>query len=94
MSDHLSAFWTDPEPYFQVEWYAPRLPAVDPQKDAAAIRELLDMGLMSRRQAAAELGFNVAELDAEIAADREREASLGLAFGQSPQPVNKESADG
>lgn len=89
----LPGFWTDPEPYFECEWFPPRLPAVDPQKDAAAMRELLETGLMSRRQAVAELGFNIEDLDAEIAADREREASLGLSFGKSQKPA-KESADG
>lgn len=53
---------------------------VDPAKDAAAMRDLIDQGLMSRRQAVASLGWNIAELDAEIAADRAREAELGLSF--------------
>ena len=41
---------------------------------------LLALGLTSRRQAVASLGFSVADLDAEISADREREATLGLTF--------------
>lgn len=53
---------------------------VDPQKDMAAAREALDMGLTSRRQAVAQLGWNVAELDREIADDRAREAELGVTF--------------
>ena len=71
---------------FAVEWLPPRTMQVDPAKDAEAIRALMDMGLLSRRQAAASLGWNVAALDAEIAADTAREAALGLSFSlQSSQ---------
>lgn len=64
-----------------VEWIAPRALQVDPIKDVQALREMLDSGLMSRRQAVAEQGWDIEALDAEIAADREREAALGLSFG-------------
>ncbi len=45
-------------------------------------------GLTSRAKAVAERGWSVADLDREIAADRAREAALGLAFGP---PADKES---
>jgi capsid protein len=54
---------------------------VDPAKDMAAAKEALAMGLTSRKQAVAAQGWNVTELDAEIAADRAREKELGLCFG-------------
>lgn len=82
-------FWDDPSPYYQVEWFPPRFPTVDPQKEAEAIREELSMGLISRRQAVAERGFNVEELDAEIAADREREKRLGLSFSNAGEGNNE-----
>lgn len=63
------------------EWLPPRPMQVDPQKDMAAAREALAMGLTSRRQAVAAMGWNVAELDQEIADDRARETALGLSFG-------------
>ncbi|MGR3464080.1 phage portal protein [Limimaricola sp.] len=62
------------------DWRFPRHPQVDPVKDMEAMREALDMGLMSRRQAIDELGWNADDIDEEIAADREREATLGLSF--------------
>jgi lambda family phage portal protein len=77
----LDGFFDDPTPFTRAEFIAPPLPGVDPQKDASATAEKLRLGLMSRRQAVAELGFDVESLDAEIAADREREARLGLTFG-------------
>lgn len=77
----------DLTPALRVEWLAPRPMQVDPAKDAQAVRELLSMELTSRRQAVASLGWNVDRLDAEIAADRERERALGLNFS------DKESSD-
>ena len=56
---------------------------VDPAKDVAALREMLALGLTSRRQAVASLGWNIADLDAEIAADRDRESALNLSYGDS-----------
>jgi lambda family phage portal protein len=71
----------------RVDWIMPRPLQVDPQKDVQALRDMIDAGLMSRREAVNQLGWSVEELDAEIKADRDREAALGLNFG-------KESADG
>jgi capsid protein len=65
----------------KAEWLPPRPMQVDPAKDMAAAKEALAMGLTSRKQAVAAQGWNVAELDAEIAADRAREKELGLSFG-------------
>lgn len=64
----------------KAEWLPPRPMQVDPQKDMEAARAALEMGLTSRRQAVAQLGWNVAELDREIADDRAREMELGLTF--------------
>ncbi|ODT17491.1 MAG: phage portal protein [Kaistia sp. SCN 65-12] len=62
---------------FSVEWIPPAQPWVDPMKDAQAQILLMDNGLSSRRQVVAGLGYSIEKLDAEIAADREREAALG-----------------
>lgn len=78
--------------YLAAEHYPPAQPWLDPQKDAAAIREALGSGLMSRRQAVAERGYSIEALDAEIAADREREAALGLNFTAAPKPQPEASA--
>ena len=70
---------------FDVEFIPPAQPWVDPAKDARAVIEQMDAGLMSRRQAVAALGYSVEKLDAEIAADRAREAKLGLTFSAASQ---------
>lgn len=87
------------EDLFEVEWIPPAQPWVDPAKDAQATLTLLEAGLMSRRQAVAALGYSIEALDAEIAADREREAALGLNFSENKteskheQTNNGESQD-
>lgn len=74
------------------EFYPPSQPWVDPLKDIQATAEAMAAGLMSRKQAVAALGYDVAALDREIAADRQREASLRLTFGPQPAPsTDKES---
>ncbi|GJD41948.1 phage portal protein [Methylobacterium bullatum] len=70
----------EPDEELGVDWYPPAMPWVDPLKDAEATQAMLAAGLMSRRQAVAALGYDVEVLDAEIAADRERERALGLTF--------------
>lgn len=66
--------------WLAAEHYPPPMPWIDPAKDVAAIRDALESGLMSRRQAVAERGYDVETLDSEIAADRERETRLQLNF--------------
>lgn len=73
------------------EHYPPPMPWIDPAKDVAAIRDALEAGLMSRRQAVAERGFDIETLDAEIAADRERESRLQLNF--TPRAATPEPKD-
>ena len=76
-----------------VEWHFPAMPWVDPLKDAEATSLLIDRGLISRRMAVAALGYSVEALDAEIAADKAREAALGLTFGTRPAPQRQEAPD-
>ena len=64
-----------------VEWLPPAWQQVDPQKAVEADIAELSAGLTSRRKLAASRGWNVADLDREIAADRTREHSMGVAFG-------------
>ena len=66
--------------YLSCEWFPPAQPWIDPLKDAEAEALAIASGLKSRRQAVAERGYDIETLDAEIAADRVREAALGLDF--------------
>lgn len=80
----------DLTPDLAAEWIMPRPMQVDPQKDLAAVKEALALGLTSRTKAINEFGWNADDLDEEIAADRARERDLGLTFGPTDTP---ESAD-
>lgn len=68
-----------------VEWLPPRWQQVDPLKDTEATVAEIEAGLTSRKKAVAERGWNIDELDSEIAADRQREASNGLSFAAKPK---------
>ncbi|MEA1052352.1 phage portal protein [Lamprobacter modestohalophilus] len=59
-------------------WLPPRWDWVDPIKDIKAEVAAIDAKLKSRTQAVAERGYDAAVVDAEIAADRQREQTLGL----------------
>ena len=55
--------------WLAVEWLPPRPMQVDPEKDVKATVAEIEAGLTSRRKAVAERGWNIEELDEEIAAD-------------------------
>jgi capsid protein len=71
--------------YFRVDWFPPPIAHVDPQKEIEAEVTAINAGLTSRRQVVASRGYSVEQLDAEIAADRQREAALGLDFNTPPK---------
>ena len=86
----LPDFESSRSDYEAVEWIPPRHMQVDPAKDTQAVKDMLGAGLLSRRQAVAEQGWNVEALDEEIAADRERETELGLNFTASDNGASDE----
>lgn len=79
----------DLEDALPAEFYPPAQPWVDPMKDAEAEALLVEKGFKSRRQVVAERGFNIEDLDAEIAADRQRESALDLTFSGAEQKESK-----
>jgi lambda family phage portal protein len=79
--------------FIACSWLPPKWDWVDPLKDARAEIEQIDAGLKSRTQALSERGFDAEQVDAEIAADRAREKSLGLVFSSTVLPVAGQMAD-
>lgn len=69
ISGDLPTFETDPRAALAVEWLPPRPMQVDPMKDTEATILEINNGLTSRKKAVAERGWNLADLDSEIAAD-------------------------
>lgn len=81
-------FARDPRAFMAVKWITPKQPWVDPLKDGRATVESINAGIMSRREAVAERGFDIEQLDAEIAADHERAKRLGLQFAVPHSPID------
>jgi capsid protein len=61
----------------------PRLPWVDPWKDAKAEEAMVNNGFKSRSDVIESLGSDPEETDQRIAEDRERARSLGLVFPET-----------
>lgn len=70
----------------KVKWIPPRWEWVDPKKDREAQAIAEDRGWVSRSDSIEAEGYDPEEVDARIAADREREGRLGLNF--TPKAVS------
>ena len=66
--------------YQACAWLPTKWDWIDPMKDASAEILQIEAGLKSRTQALAERGYDAEQVDREIAAERKREAALGLDF--------------
>ncbi|WP_258869580.1 phage portal protein [Paracoccus thiocyanatus] len=63
-------FEQNPRAYLSADFLPPKPLQVDPEKDVAATRAELELGLTSRRKAVAERGWALEDLDAELAAEK------------------------
>lgn len=63
------AFAADPAPYERAKWLPPAWDWVDPEKDAKAAETELRNRFRSRSDIIAERGYDIEDVDAEIAAD-------------------------
>lgn len=70
-----------------VDWRPARWPYINPVQDVQATKDEIRSGLTSRKRAVAEDGYDVEELDVEIAADNARADDLGLVFDTDPRRV-------
>jgi len=85
-------FARDPGAWFAVDWLPPKTDWVDPLRDAQAEILAINAGLMSRRQAVAARGYDLENLDAEIAQDLASANALGLSFDARPQTMKDSAA--
>lgn len=81
-------FGKNPAAFMAVKWITPKQAWVDPLKDARAEIEAINAGIMSRREAVAARGWDIEQLDAEIASDHERAKRLNLQFGLPSSPID------
>ena len=89
----LAGIATDPG-VWRADWLPPRWHWVDPLKDVNAELAEIAGGLKSRTQAMAERGIPVEQNDAELAADAQRLAALGVVLGNAPTVTIQEGAGG
>ncbi len=68
------------------DWRPQRHDYINPAQDIEATGRAIALGLTSRSAEIAERGDDAEMIDGQIAADREREARLGLSFGETQAP--------
>lgn len=74
----------------KVKWIPQGFDWVDPLKDINAQVLSIQNGLRSRAEIVSELGYDVEDIDKEIAADNERATKLGLRFAYQMNKEKKE----
>jgi lambda family phage portal protein len=77
----------------KVKWIPQGFDWVDPLKDIKAQVMSIQNGLKSRAEIVSELGYDVEDIDQEIAKDNERAKKLGLNFEYQHQRTEGGSAD-
>lgn len=77
---------------YPVDWVPPAFEAVDPLKDAQAVREQIDLMLTSPQRAIAAQGFDPAEILAEHAEWKAAKAAAGLG-PVTPAPADTKETD-
>ena len=71
--------------YRTVKWVPQGWQWVDPQKEFNAMVTAIRAGLLSRAEAVSAFGYDVEDIDREIAADNARADGLGLQFDSDPR---------
>lgn len=71
--------------YQAAKWIPQGWQWVDPQKEFNALKLAIRAGLMSRAEAVSSYGYDVEDVDREIAADNRRADELGLKFDSDPR---------
>lgn len=75
-------FDKNPDAYLGCKWLPPKFDYVDPMKDVQAEVMAIDAGLKSRSQVISERGYDAEQVDAEVAADSERAARMGVNYSK------------
>ena len=85
-------FAVNPRGYLKAKWIAPGWPYVNPLQEAQANIAEVRAGLNSRENVVGSKGFDINELDDQIATDNERADTLGLKFDSDARTTNKSGA--
>ncbi len=73
-----------------VTWAPPAMQLTDPQREVDAMVRAIRAGLMSREMAVASLGYDLAEVDAQIAAGNAATDAAGIVLDSDPRRVTQQ----
>jgi lambda family phage portal protein len=73
-----------------VSWAPPTMQMTDPQREVDAMVRAIRAGLISREMAVASLGYDLAEVDAQIAAGNAAADSAGIVLDSDPRRVTQQ----
>lgn len=73
-----------------ISWAPPAMQMTDPQREVDAMVRAIRAGLMSREMAVASLGYDLAEVDAQIAAGNVAADTLSLVLDSDPRKVTQQ----
>jgi lambda family phage portal protein len=79
--------------YSTVRWIAPRLQMLDSRMETQNIIQQIRGGLLSRAEAVSAMGWDVEQIDAEIAQDNARADALGLVFDSDARRRTQQGQD-
>lgn len=88
----LANYWAQRDQLLAIDWIAPKWQWVDPAKEALATLMLVRAGFKPRSEAAAELGWSLEQLDAEIARSNQSADQLKLVLDSDPRVTTKTGA--
>lgn len=72
-----------------VSWAPPAMQMTDPQREVDAMVRAIRAGLMSREMAVASLGYDLAEVDAQITAGNAAADAAGIVLDSDPRRVTQ-----
>ena len=73
-----------------ITWAPPSMQMTDPQREVDAMVRAIRAGLMSREMAVASLGYDLAEVDAQIAAGNAAADAAGIVLDSDPRRVTQQ----
>ena len=73
-----------------ITWAPPAMQMTDPQREVDAMVRAIRAGLMSREMAVASLGYDLAEVDAQIAAGNTAADAAGIVLDSDPRRVTQQ----
>jgi lambda family phage portal protein len=73
-----------------ISWAPPAMQMTDPQREVDAMVRAIRAGLISREMAVASLGYDLAEVDAQIAAGNAAADAAGIVVDSDPRKVTQQ----